>query len=159
MGLEKRVIIQGFIPNEQLPAILNQCKIGVMTSKREGGSRAMLEVMSCGLPMIVLSDSSGCIEMIKPGIDGLVSTPEKLGYTINNLLNNPDEIKRMGKAASIRINKEYPYDGQLSVFKKIIAKTRLETSILTTSYNKGRYIEECIKFLKTTYKAGKEKKC
>ena len=145
LGLEKRVIIQGFVPNEQLPAMLNQCKVGVMTSKREGGSRAMLEVMSCGLPMIVLSDSSGCIEMIKPEIDGLVSSPEKLGHTINNLLNDPDKIKRMGKAASMRVNKEYPYDRQLSVFKKIIAKTRPEISILTTSYNKGLYVEECIK--------------
>ena len=145
LGLEDRVIIHDFVPNEQLPTMLNQCRIGVMTSKREGGSRAMLEVMSCGLPMIVLSDSYGCIEMIKPEIDGLVSSPQKLSYTINNLLNNPDKIKRMGKAASIRVNKEYPYDRQLSVFKKIIAKTRPEISVLTTSYNKGSYIEDCLR--------------
>ena len=125
-----------------------------MTSKREGGSRAMLEMMSCGLPMIVLSDSSGCIEMIKPEIDGLVSSPQKLSYTINTLLNNPDKIKRMGKAASIRVNKEYPYDRQLSVFKKIIAKTRPETSILTTSYNKGLYIEDCLKSIEKQRSSG-----
>lgn len=145
LGLENRVIIQDFVPNEQLPAIINQCRIGVMTSKREGGSRAMLEVMSCGLPMIVLDDSIGCIEMIRPEVDGLVSSPQKLGSTINSLLNNPDKIKQMGESASIRINKEYPYDRQLSVFKKIISKTRSEISILTTSYNKGSYIEDCLR--------------
>ena len=154
LGLENRVIIQDFVPNEQLPAMLNQCRIGVMTSKREGGSRAMLEMMSCGLPMIVLSDSSGCIEMIKPEVDGLVSDPQRLSYTINALLNNPDRLEAMGKSASTRIEKEYPYDRQLSVFKKIIAKTRPEISILTTSYNKGPYIEDCLDSVETQRLSG-----
>lgn len=145
LGLEDRVSIQGFIPNGQLPATLNQCKIGVMTSKREGGSRAMLETMSCGLPMIVLDDSIGCIEMIRPGVDGLVSSPERLGDAINSLLRNPSRLGRMGGAAASRIGKEYPYDRQLSIFKKVIAKTRPEISILTTSYHKGPYIEDCLK--------------
>ena len=145
LGLENRVFIQDFVPNDQLPAILNQCKIGVMTSKREGGSRAMLEVMSCGLPMIVLDDSKGCIDMIRSGIDGLVSSSNKLGDTINNLLENPIKLEKMGKAAATRIKKEYPYNRQLSVFQKIISKDKLEISVLTTSYHRGDYIEDCLR--------------
>jgi len=152
LGLKNRVIIHDFVPNKDLPKLLNQCKMGIFTSVREGGSRAMLEIMACGLPMIVLNDSKGCIEMIESGIDGLVTSAANLAATICSLLTNPTKLKNMGVAAATRIHREYPYPKMFEIFKAEIAKAKPkpeisipEISIITTNLNRGQYLEDCIK--------------
>jgi len=148
LGLENRIEILNGYPHNELPALINKAKIAVLTSKREAGSRALIEMMGCGLPALVLSDCPGNVNMIKREIDGLASAPDpkSIAEAAKRLLEN---YQKMGENASKRIIADYPYHKMYSFFKKMVEKARPEVSIITTSMNRGEYIEDTINSVKT----------
>jgi glycosyltransferase involved in cell wall biosynthesis len=66
LGLESRVRMPGFVPEEDLPALYSLCSAFVFPSKYEGFGMPLLEAMACGVP--VLSSRSSCLPEI--GGDG-----------------------------------------------------------------------------------------
>ena len=153
LGISDRITFKNGVPHAQLPEILNKAKIGFLTSKHEGGSRALKEMIACGLPCIVLSDCDGNVNMIKDGVDGLVAEPraESIAEKTQQLLG---KYVAMGKAGSERIRATFPYHHMYTVLKLMVINARPEVSILTTSMNYGKYIDETICSvinLKTTF--------
>ena len=148
LGIRDRITFQDGCPHTQIPDLLNKAQIGFLTSRHEGGSRALKEMMACGLPCVVLSDCAGNVNMIKDGVDGLVAepTPESIAEKTAKLVNL--RVK-MGKAGSERMRKTYPYHLMHGIFRNLIVDARPEVSILTTSMNRGAFIEDTIKSVMT----------
>jgi len=146
LGLEDRVVFMDCCPHGELPELINEAKIGFLMSSHEGGSRALLEQMACGLPCVVTSDCEGNVHMIRDGVDGLIAipSPESIAEKANALLQG-DRYAAMGRAASERVRRDYPYRAMSRKYQAIVAEARPEVSVITTSMNRGKYLEDCIK--------------
>jgi glycosyltransferase involved in cell wall biosynthesis len=76
---------------------------------REGVPKVLLEAAAMGKP-IITTDHPGCREVVKHGENGLlvpIKNPEKLAEAIEQLLQNPGEMARMGKASRARAEAEF----------------------------------------------------
>ncbi|NRD20155.1 glycosyltransferase family 4 protein [Winogradskyella eckloniae] len=96
---EKEVIVfHG--PQTNIPEHLNARDIFVLPSYyREGLPRTTLEACACGNP-IITTDSVGCRESVKEGINGFLIEPQSLDALIKPMeffITNPEKIKEMGK--------------------------------------------------------------
>lgn len=58
LGLSSRVVFPGFVPDEDLPALLSGAEAFVYPSRYEGFGLPVLEAMSCGVPVITTNASS-----------------------------------------------------------------------------------------------------
>ena len=56
--LREQIQLLGYVPNIQLPAIINQCSIFLYPSLRESFGIPILEGMACGVPVITSNTSS-----------------------------------------------------------------------------------------------------
>lgn len=121
LGIRNRVHVLDGRPNHELPALINKAKIAYYTSVREGGPRALLEMMSCGLPAIVMKGCLGTTSLIKHGVDGWIAdpTPRGIRAATNVVLKN---WRKMGQAASKRIRSQYPYDRMLNFYRGLIRR-------------------------------------
>ncbi len=82
-GLEKTVIIAGYIPEEEIVDCYNLADVFVMPSKAEGAPTVFMEALACGVPVIAGNkDGSGT-----PLMNG------ELG-----LLINPDSVEEIASA-------------------------------------------------------------
>ena len=144
LGVEDRVVFVDGYPHVDLPELINKAKIGFLTSSHEGGSRSLIEQMACGLPEIVLSDCEGNVSMIRDGEEGYVAdpTPKSIAEATNRLL--AGDWVAMGKAASERALREYPYHRMSLQYKELTETAFPEVSIITTSMNRGKFLEDCI---------------
>lgn len=117
-AIENEVIITGDIID--VHEFLQAADIFILPSEQEGMSLALLEAMSVGLPCI--STSVGAApELIRPGVDGQLippSDPSALTSAITLLLENPSLRKRMGHAASKRMDL-FSFDAVLPRFMKL----------------------------------------
>jgi len=69
LHLGSRVRFTGFIPNEDLPKLLNSVDVFTMPSEAELLSIASLEAMASGLPLL-LADAVALPELVTPGENG-----------------------------------------------------------------------------------------
>jgi glycosyltransferase involved in cell wall biosynthesis len=93
---------------EYVCSMLNQSKIFVMTSQREGLPMAMIEAMSCGLPVVIFDDAD-IGDVVRNGENGFLIRPGDLdGFAeaLSGLLMNPDLYKKL-RVGALRIRAEY----------------------------------------------------
>ncbi len=84
-----------------VPAILSRATFGVLCSRQEGLSNAVMEGMAAGLPMIV-TDAGGNAELVRDGERGFVVRPEQpasLAQAMLRVISDPERARRMGAAA------------------------------------------------------------
>jgi len=118
LGLEENVFLHGKLPPEKVRDILQTSDIFVLSSLSEGISNAVLEAMSCGLP-IVTTDCGGMREAVTDGIEGFVvpvREPKAMANAIEKLAKDVRLRKQMGKAGRQRILKEFVLDDQVDAF-------------------------------------------
>jgi glycosyltransferase involved in cell wall biosynthesis len=99
LGLEGAVFFLGSRPD--VPAVLARATLGVLCSRQEGLSNAVMEGMAAGLPMVV-TDAGGNAELVKDGERGHVVAPEQpdaLAQAMLRVLAEPVRARRMGDAA------------------------------------------------------------
>ncbi len=72
--IRKDIHLTGYVPNTDLPAIINQCKVFLYPSLRESFGIPILEGMACGAPVIT-SNTSSMPEIA--GDSALLVDPEK----------------------------------------------------------------------------------
>jgi glycosyltransferase involved in cell wall biosynthesis len=147
LGLLDKVEFMDFVDHEMLPDVIKRAKIGILTSSREGGSRVLVEIMACGLPVIVCSDCEGNMDRVENKKTGLIvdPTPKALANGINYLLKDDDRRRKMGEKAAEYIHEMFAYPDMYNIYKRIINKSEIEVSIITTSFNRGEFIEDCVK--------------
>ena len=56
--IRKDIVMTGYVPNTEMPAIINQCKVFLYPSLRESFGIPILEGMACGVPVITSNTSS-----------------------------------------------------------------------------------------------------
>jgi glycosyltransferase involved in cell wall biosynthesis len=105
LGVEDRVRFLGF--QADIPSLLNQADIYLLTSRWEGFGLAVVEAMAAGLP-VVCSDVPGVREVVRSqsgGSDGSTSgaflvdpsSPQAIAQSLATLLDDPKLRRSMGE--------------------------------------------------------------
>jgi glycosyltransferase involved in cell wall biosynthesis/peptidoglycan/xylan/chitin deacetylase (PgdA/CDA1 family) len=101
LKISDHVIFTGL--RDDTPDLLAETTISVLPSLSEGLSNTLLESMAAGVPTIA-TDVGGNPELVKDGINGRlvpVQAPDRLASAINDLLADPDLLRKLGAQARI----------------------------------------------------------
>jgi 1,2-diacylglycerol 3-alpha-glucosyltransferase len=74
LDLGRRVVLTGYVPSEDLVALLNSADVFVMPSQVELQSIATLEAMGTGRPVLA-ADAQALPELVKNGVNGYLFRP------------------------------------------------------------------------------------
>lgn len=90
----------GALPHNKIPFELNQSSAFILPSLSEGHPKALIEAMSCGLPVIG-TDIPGIRDVIQHGETGLLCSPEpdSIRETIQEIIDNSELAIRLGQNA------------------------------------------------------------
>lgn len=124
LGIADEVWMPG--DRKDIPELLRSMDLFVLPSLAEGISNTILEAMASGLP-VVATQTGGTPELIEPGDNGFLVTvgdsvalAERLGY----LVDNQDELARMGRAGRERVERYFNWDttveSYLSVYDDVL---------------------------------------
>ena len=119
ISFEEKIIFTGY--QSDVESIMNCCDIGVLSTFREGISNSVLEFMALGKPMIV-TGGGGTLELIENSVSGIIiesGDHELLAEKIMSLLDNPDEMEKMGTLAKKRIETKFSMDKMTESFLSI----------------------------------------
>jgi glycosyltransferase involved in cell wall biosynthesis len=103
--MPQKVAFHGWLDgsSSQLKKLYETCSIFALPSDRENAPVSLLEAMAAGMA-IVTSDGSGCRETADDC--GVLAPPrdiEALRSAFSGLLNNPERVKKLGRAARTRV--------------------------------------------------------
>jgi glycosyltransferase involved in cell wall biosynthesis len=107
LGLTETVRLAGF--RNDVPELLGQVDVFVLSSHYEGMSNALLEAMAAGLPCVA-TEVSGNEENIVNGQSGLLvppGNPEALAEALILVLTQPGLARTLGRAARARVLDHY----------------------------------------------------
>ena len=99
-GMEDRVDIIGYVPDELMAPYYRQAELFVLPSKFEPFGMTALEAMACGTPVIA-SNLGGIKENFSSGTDGILVDPsnkEELANAMILLLEDKERAERIGNA-------------------------------------------------------------
>ncbi len=120
LGIAGRVDWHGLVSD---PHVFYQAaSIFVMPSRIEGMPNALLEAMSCGLPVIVTDGAPGPLELVEDGLTGLVVPVNNAGALARALLRltRDHEMRiRLGAAARARVA-EYDLPRAMATWESLI---------------------------------------
>jgi glycosyltransferase involved in cell wall biosynthesis len=106
LGLSRVVHFLGF--RTDVPALLAKGAVGVLCSRQEGLSNAVIEGMAASLPMVV-TDAGGNRELVHHGERGLVvpvERPELLAEALSQVLSDSARARKMGQAGRSYVERE-----------------------------------------------------
>ena len=121
LGIGERVDWYGLVRDPFV--FYRAASIFVLPSRSEGMPNALMEAMSCGLPVIVSNASPGPLDLIEDGETGLVvpvEDPAALAKAIELLANNVALRRRLGDAARQRVS-EYDLSKVTAIWEPIIS--------------------------------------
>lgn len=99
-GLAGSMHIAGQVRHSDLSGYFGSADVYVSSAPSDGTSVSLLEAMACGLPVVVVDNSSNR-EWITPGVNGYLCSPRDSGameQALRDLLTLPNEAVRMGRA-------------------------------------------------------------
>lgn len=124
LGIKDKIIFCG--QQDNVVPYYSAADIFVLPSYHEGLPLALLEAMSAGLPVIV-SSVGGMVDTIKNRVNGLFVRPkdvDSLVEKINWCLDNPNELRKIGKNARLSAVKDYSLnqmcDNYIQIYKSQI---------------------------------------
>ena len=109
-NLNYSVILEGWIPHEDLPDYLNQLKLLVIPSYSEAFPAIGLEAMACGTP-ILITPVGGVIDIIEDEKTGFLmddNSPEVMAKNIQRALNYAD-LERVATNSRALLENNYSY--------------------------------------------------
>jgi glycosyltransferase involved in cell wall biosynthesis len=124
LGLEDHITMLGKLPPSSVRQHLQKADAFLLSSLSEGISNAVLEAMACGLP-VVTTDCGGMREAVTDGVEGFVvpvRDPSTMAEKLSSLAQDPALRERMGKAARVRILKDFDQNNQVASFIELFTK-------------------------------------
>jgi glycosyltransferase involved in cell wall biosynthesis len=113
-----------------VPGLLSVSTIGVLSSRAEGFSNAILEYMAASLP-VVATTVGGAAEAVIEGETGLLvpaRDPAAMAHSLLALLRDPERARRMGQLARRRVEAEFScraqLDKTLALYGRLLAASR-----------------------------------
>ncbi|HSW67184.1 MAG TPA: glycosyltransferase [Bacteroidales bacterium] len=107
MMLQNILFLAGF--KENIPAIIKEFDLFLMTSKTEGLGTTLLDAFAAGIP-VVSTNAGGIGEIVEHGHTGLlapVGNAESLARLVEEVMNNPDLKDRIIHQAKLRADENH----------------------------------------------------
>jgi 1,2-diacylglycerol 3-alpha-glucosyltransferase len=105
LGVTSRVHFTGFLPNEDLPSVLNSIDVFAMPSEAELLSIATLQAMGCARP-ILAADAVALPELVSDQVNGLLFEPGNVADAVRAMewfIDHPERWAGMGAASLERV--------------------------------------------------------
>lgn len=131
LGLAERVEFTGWVPPEQVPALINKATLVLMPSRREGLPQVAIQAAKMARP-VVAARVGGLPEVVVDGETGVVIPPEDsagLAQAIGSLLKNPERAVRLGQAARVRAQKLFDWTSYLDEAEVLYRKTSMPEKV------------------------------
>lgn len=103
-------VFTGLLESDELIAALAAADVVVHPSLNEIFPNAVGEAMACGRPVIA-ADAGGTAELVGGNGAGVLVPPgdvSALAHAVRELLDDPERRRRLGEAARLRIQTEFP---------------------------------------------------
>ena len=120
LNLGEKARFIGFVPYNDLPAMLNSIDVFVLASEAELLSIASLEAMACARPLL-LARSQALPELVTHGTNGYLFEPgnvEDIARHMALLADNPQQWSRMG-TASLKKVQAHSIENTLVSYEKL----------------------------------------
>jgi mannosylfructose-phosphate synthase len=111
-GMEDRVEILGYVPDETLVPLYRGAEIFALPSLFEPFGMTALEAMACGIP-VVASKFGGIKDVISPGKNGTLvdpTDPEEFANALIALLEDPENARELGQAGMDSVRREFSWE-------------------------------------------------
>jgi phosphatidyl-myo-inositol dimannoside synthase len=121
-GVQRHVHFSSGLSYEQLSACYQAAEIFALPSRGEGFGFVYLEAMAHGKPVIG-GAHGGAPEVIVDGVTGYVvqhGDPVQLATSLDALLADPEQARKMGEAGRQRVEKEFRFNVFAKSFKRIL---------------------------------------
>lgn len=121
LGVGDDVVFFGTIPNAQVADALQSFDVFVNCSVKESFGVAIVEAMSCGLP-VVATDTVGFREVVDDGVTGFILAdrePETMAERIIELLKDAGLRKEMGSAGRKKVLELYDWEKNISLMENL----------------------------------------
>ena len=118
LGVNGRVRFLGFVPDDDLPLLLNSVDAFVMPSHAELQSIATLEAMSCGLP-ILAANARALPELVHHGENGYLFAPSDVNGIADSLDAFADDRYRWVEMGMASLRLAAPHSVHLTIQKYV----------------------------------------
>lgn len=128
LGLQDRVSLLGKVKNPHY--FLRQADLFVCSSRWEGLSNALLEAMSCELPVISTNFHFGNNEIVRDGVDGLLVPPENveaLAAAMSRLMSDEAERRRLSRRA-VEVTKRFSLEKVMGMWEELLGEESQESN-------------------------------
>jgi glycosyltransferase involved in cell wall biosynthesis len=108
LGMNERISLPGRVKNPY--DYYRKADLFVLPSRYEGLPNALCEAMACGMPVVAANCSPGVAEVIRNGVNGLLTETENvdsLAAAMSNLMGDKDQRASLGEQALLSVE---PYD-------------------------------------------------
>ncbi len=119
LGLDKEFLLLGFRPD--VPAVLKDLDVFVLSSTDEGLSIATIEAMAAGKPVVV-TRSGGPEEIVTEGKTGFLvppGDPSALAMRVCDLLREPELGSRLGNTAKAEARANFSVSRMISEYESL----------------------------------------
>jgi glycosyltransferase involved in cell wall biosynthesis len=127
LGLEDRVVLTGYVPEDDIPALLNAAEVFAFPSEFEGFGLPPLEAMACGIP-VASSNAASLPEVV--GDAGLLLPPRDVGAWVTALdrLLDDRQLQADLRARGLSRARLFGWDAAarrtLEVYRSVMTETR-----------------------------------
>jgi glycosyltransferase involved in cell wall biosynthesis len=104
-----------------VPTIISNLDVSVLSSINEGFSNVILESMAASKP-VVATKVGGSPEMVTNGVTGYLVPPadsQSMANAIIKLLQNPDEAKTMGAAGRKIVQEKFTVEAMVKSYERL----------------------------------------
>jgi len=125
LGLEKRVTFHGRTPHRQAMEILARSHIMAFPSIKEFGGGVVMEAMARGVVPIVVR-YGGPSDLVEEGcgislaLTNEQDTVQDLERALEELVNNPDRIRQLGRAARLKAWSAYTWEKKTELLAAVL---------------------------------------
>jgi glycosyltransferase involved in cell wall biosynthesis len=120
LGISRNFLLLGFI--EDVPSLLNNADIFVLTSLYEGMPNSILEAMAHGLP-VVSTQVNGVSELIEDGVNGFTiysTNVDQIIDKLDNLVKNEEKRFEFGKKARDFVESQFSIERMVKDLDEVL---------------------------------------